>query len=314
MNPWRVALRPLRFEIVAVVGLALLAFAVAGSTAVRLISYGIPHACFDPASADLNACQAFAGAIDQYRLVVDNWTTQSFLATATLPVLAALLVGVSLVGKELDQRTTVFAWSLAPSRTRWLVLRVVPMGLVLVAFSAIAGGLGDLVEGLHSPAIDQSQNFEALGVRGVTNSGAAILVLGIALVVGSAMGRVLPAILVAGAIAGGALMLTSIGNDAMLAADSIVIEVAAVQPGARELETLVRTPEGEVISWTDAYARYGNDFGAQLGAPGSGFVEMARVLPGTFYPWATQRLALIEGAVGLVAIWIAFGVVQRRRP
>jgi hypothetical protein len=314
MNPWRVALRPLRFEIVAVVALALLGFAVAGSTAVRLIAYGIPHSCFDPASADPTACQAFAGALDQYRLVVDNWTTQSFLATATLPVLAALLVGVSLVGKELDQRTTVFAWSLAPSRTRWLLLRVLPMGLVLVAFSAIAGGLGDLVEGLRSPTIDQSQNFEALGVRGVTNSGAVIFVLGIALVVGAALGRVIPAILVAGAIAGGALMLTSLVSDAMLAAESVVIEVSTVDPGARMLETLVRTPEREVISWNEAYARYGNDFGAQLGAPGSGFVEMARVLPGTRYPSAAARLALLEGGVGLVAIGIAFATVQRRRP
>lgn len=312
MTGWRAVLRPNRFELVSLVALALVAVLVAGGAAVRLLAFGIPAACFEPSTPTAPACVAHEHLIGAYLETAAAWTLPSFAVIAILPVLAALVLGVSLVGKEIDQRTTVFAWSLSPSRRRWLLLRLVPVGLALMAFCFVAGGLGDVLEGLRQPMIDPDRNFEGLGVRGVAIAGTGLLVFGIALLSGALLGRLLPALLVSGALVTGAYLGTSLLTDGLLLGESVIAESSAAD-GSRELETLVVTPEGEVINWDEAFARYGADV-AQIGTEESRLRVVLRFVPGEIYPFAAARQAVLQGALGLVAISLGFMVVERRRP
>lgn len=313
MTGWRAVLRPNRFELGSLVAFALVTVLVAGGAAVRLLAFGIPAACFEPSTPTAPACVAHEHLIGAYLETAAAWTLPSFAVIAILPVLAALVLGVSLVGKEIDQRTTVFAWSLSPSRRRWLLLRLVPVFLSLMAFCFIAGGLGDVLEGLRQPMINPDRNFEGLGVRGVAIAGTGLLVFGIALLSGALLGRLLPALLVSGALVTGAYLGTSLLTDGLLLGESVIGESTARTDGGRELETLVVTPEGEVISWDEAFARYGADV-AQIGTEESRFRGVLRFVPGEIYPLAAARQAVLQGALGLVAISLGFMVVERRRP
>ena len=308
--------RPFRFEVFAIVAIGAVIVAAAGGVALRLMSFGVPISCFDAPDV---ACVPFARAMADYLATANSWAQPAMITAAILPVLAALLVGVGLVGKEIDQRTTVLAWSLAPSRSRWLLQRLLPMGVLLATLCLVAGALADLLMGLQRPMLDQSYNFAGLGARGLPIVGAGILVLGLTLFVGSVLGRILPSILVGGAFVVSAFLLVSFGHDAVLSAEAVVVESFDATEGDRQMDTLVRTPEGEVITWEQAYQRYGDDLGMLMGDPyvegsTSGFTQVTRLVPAAEYPKASARLALIEAGVGLLAIGMGLMVVQRRRP
>lgn len=308
--------RPFRFELFALGAIGAVIIMVAGGVALRLLSFGVPGSCFD--SPDV-ACVPYARAMADYLATAISWAQPAMITAAILPVLAALLVGVGIVGKEIDQGTTVLAWSLAPSRSRWLLQRLIPMGFLLVALCLVAGALADLLMGLQRPPLDQGHNFEGLGARGLPLVGAGILVLGLTLLVGAVLGRVLPSILVGGAFVVCGFLLISFGHDALLRSEAVVVESSAAEEGARYMDALVRTPEGEVISWEVAYERYGDELGQLIGDPylegsTSGFTEMTSLVHAAEYPMASARLALIESVVGLLAIGLGFMVVQQRRP
>lgn len=316
MNRLLASTRPFRFELFALVSIGAVIVVAAGGVALRLLSFGVPRSCF--ASPDV-ACVPYARAMADYLAAANSWAQPAMITAAILPVLAAILIGVGLVGKEIDQRTTVLAWSLAPSRSRWLVQRLIPMGFLLVILCLVAGGLADLLMGLQRPTLDQAHNFDGLGARGLPLVGSGILVLGLSLLVGAVLGRILPSILVGGAFAVCAFLLISFGHDALLRSESVVVESLAVEEGARTMDGLVRTPEGEVISWEVAYERYGDALGQLMYDPflegsTSGFTEMTRLVHAAEYPMASARLALIESAVGVLVIGLGFMVVQRRRP
>ena len=312
MTHWRAVLRPNRFELASLVALAVITILITGGTAARLLAFGIPAACFRAPTSTTAACVAQGHLIGAYLDTAATWTLPSFAVVVLLPVLAAVVFGVSLVGKEIDQRTTILAWSLSPSRRRWLLLRLVPVCLSLLVFSLVDGWLGDVLEGLRQPMIDQERNFEGLGVRGVAIAGTGLLAFGIALLSGALLGRLLPALLVSGALITGAYLGTSVLTDGLLLGESVVAESGATD-GGREIESLIITPEGELIGWDEAYARYGADVD-QIGTEESPFRIVFRVVPGEVYPLAAARLAVLQGAIGLVAIGLGFVVVDRRRP
>lgn len=305
MSAIRGAIRPIRFELLSVAVLAGATILVAGGTVVGLLSFGIPTACWSGAGD----CTGYARAIEEYQKFVEAWRGPALGAAVGLPVIAALLAGVALVGKEIDQRTTVLAWSMAPSRVRWLLLRVAPTVVLLTLFGLIAGGLVDFLASLEQPAVDQAHNFSGLGLRGLAIPGSCILVFGIALLVGSVAGRVLPALLLSAGLMVAAFVAISNVDDRLLFADSVIAD--AYEQGDSAIDSMLRTPEGEVIGWQAAYDRYGPQFD-QFGPP-PGFTQVFRILPGSLYPWAAARLALIDVAVGAFAIVGTFVVVVRRR-
>lgn len=318
MTRWRAILRPNRIELLAAAVLGVLMVAVAGSVAARLSMFDIPAACFGPSSGDGTACAPFQGEMFAYGEFSGSFAPAAGVTTLIVPLLAAMVLGLAVVGRELEQQTTNFAWSVAPSRARWLGSRLLPVLILLLGVGLIGGFLGDVLEGFRSPYVDAWRNFNGLGLRGPAIAGAGLLVFGLSLLVGSLVGRQLPALLISGALVGAAVFGTNAVTEAWLQGDAVVAAYKEVDLGARYLDSLVRTAAGEVMSWEQAYARFGSEVDSigtdEMGTGPNGLIIVTRYVPGERYPIAVARLTGLLGLVGVLATAVTFVVVHRRRP
>jgi hypothetical protein len=293
--------------VVAILGLAAwAAFAVLNAAAV-----GVSDTCFALLGVtgpdDWGACRvplyawadAHAGAGDHFRQMIEF-----------IPFAAATLVGVPVVARELEARTAPIAWSLHPSRTRWLIHQLVPI-VVLVGLAAAAlgvaagalehdwdvwgGGQPDVVHiGHYGPGL-VARMFGALGV-------------GVAL--GALLGRQLPAFLL-----GFALMLGSVNaltgvRDAWFASH----EAHVLDGSGVATDWAWRTPAGVVITKEEAAALAPPDADTQSWLYENGYTDVALgISTETAMGWAPYEAAAYVG-LGVVSIGIAGWLVNRRRP
>jgi ABC-type transport system involved in multi-copper enzyme maturation permease subunit len=318
VSSWRAILRPNRIELLAAAILGILMVAAAGSVAARLSMFDIPAECFGPSSGDGTGCAAFQGEMFAYGEFSGSFAPAAGITTIIVPILAAMVLGLAVVGRELEQQTTNFAWSVAPSRARWLGSRLLPVLILLFGIGLIGGALGDVLEGFRSPYVDAWRSFNGLGVRGPAIAGAGLLVFGLSLLVGSLVGRQLPALLISGALIGAGVFGINAIAETWLQGDAVVAAYDEVDLGARYLDSLVRTAAGEVMTWEEAYARFGAEVDTiatdVIGTGAHGLIIVTRFVPGERYPAAVARLTSLLGLVGVLAIALTFAVVQRRRP
>jgi len=159
-----VSLRMDRFELRAILALGAGALAVSAVLAVRLLSFGIPDGCLG--TDELNAvCQPWATRVAAYHEAANLTGAVLLAAFGLLPVVGGLLIGTSLVAKEIDERTTIFAWSVGPDRRRWLALRAVPPALLLVAVTLVVGFFDDWLIWLASRRPASELGFDVLAFR-----------------------------------------------------------------------------------------------------------------------------------------------------
>ena len=319
------AFRIHRFEAVALGLLAATALAFAGGLLLRLLAFDVPLSCFlSSHSGDGldSTCAARAEYNDYLNLAADVGM-YAVIALALVPFFLGLVLGVALVGKELERGTVALAWSVGPSRRRWLLGVAVPTLVAVLGVSLFAGLVADRLELARDPTIDPSTSLHHLGLRGLVLPAYALAAFGISLAAGARLGRVLPALLLAGGLSFGGVLGTTALVDAMLRTESIAVDESAMLEvrafaAGRVFDSLVRTPEGELISWMEAEARYPAAFMEPADpdnpgvGPALGFVYL--VTPGELYPIAERRLAVILGAIGLGGIVLAFAIVERRRP
>ena len=311
MTGLRATLRPLRTELLGVAGLTALVLLAAGAIAARLLAYDMPAACFDFSSVD-PACVARQYDVAAYMSLAGNWGGMIAVGAAVLPAIAGVILGIAAVAKELDQRTAVLAWSVGPSRRRWLLQRVVPLLGVVVVLGIVSVQLGAAMLRLNNPGSETfpGQEFERIGSTGFGPMAGGISAFGITVVVGAMLGRILPALLAAAAFVVFGALLIQQGNERLMAGESLVADVSLAGPG-RQLDSLLRTPDGRIISWNEAFPAYADPETGQLRA---GMTEMTRYVPSEIAPAVAARYALLHVVVGLMALTLAFAVVERRSP
>lgn len=151
-----------------------------------------------------------------------------------IPFVVGLLLGIPIVGRELELRTATLAWSLTGSRVRWLLARLLPMlALALVGLIVVAWLVAEMARAAHpwnylGPG--RIPNLTELGSEGPTLVGRGIMALGIGLLAGAVAGRTLPA------LAGSAILCFSLlFVGAPLLQDAIVARVAVWVEGDPEL-------------------------------------------------------------------------------
>jgi hypothetical protein len=317
MTGWRALLRPYRVELVASGVLAAVMVVIAGGAMLRMRAFGIPGACFSPARAQVAGCEQFGpGEFNAYYAALGEMLPPAVGATTVVPMLVAIVLGIALVAREIEQQTTVFAWSMSASRISWHLRRVLPIGAIVLGIGIVAGMLGDQVAVARQPFLDPWRNFEGLGGRGPVLAGAALLAFGVSLHTGAILGRQLPSLVLGGLIFVPALLGVSIATDAWLRTDATIEVIdfsVGVEAGARELDSLIATPEGEFIGWDEAYARFGSEV-EQIGTGASDLQIAVRFVPAERYPLAVARLTLVLGGLGLTAILLTALIVDRRRP
>ena len=125
-----------------------------------------------------------AGIGDQRMIVL-------FLTLAG-PVLAGSVLGIGVVAGEIEHGTARIAWALAPSRLRWLWLRVWPIALVGAVVGVTLGAATARLMDLTGPS-----DIFMHQMRGPVVAIHLIVAVAVAVLVGAVIRRVLPGLLIA---------------------------------------------------------------------------------------------------------------------
>jgi len=312
MSLARVILRPHRFEAAGVAVLSVLTFIVAGGLAIRLMAYGIPAECFSGAAGA--SCIARQPDMTSYFETAGVWGFIAEAAVTLLPAVCGVFFGLALIGKELDQGTTTFAWSLAPSRRRWLMQRVLPIGVAIVVIGLAAGAIGDLLEVLRAPGTDPNGSLAHLGLRGAVIGGETLAYFGLALLVGAVIGRVLPALLLAIVLVASSFVGVTLLTDVFLSTETVLTYGSDGGVPGRVVDYMIQSPEGDVMTFHEAYLRYGEAAMESPDGPSATFRTVLRINPPELYPFVVARMLVVYAALGLLAIVLSLAVVERRRP
>ena len=305
-----------RFTLVSVSAMLILAWAAAFFVAFRLHALGVTAECLDAwprvgPGAPSAACQASA---NEFRSIDGAWAAPLLGALGGVAPLAGLLAGAALVARELEDGTAPVAWSLSPSRLRWLAGRVAPVAMLLLVLSAVASVAATELAGARYPGLDPSLSFYNGSSHGLTPVAAGMLVFASAVFAGSVLGRVLPALIV-GAVVGLFLVAGVFFSENMWFPDQAIVVDARVgneYRGAYGLDQVVQLSSGEFRSLMD----FNLDFDAQgnvTGLPaGAAFVD--RLIPGTRHPFIDAVEATAMAAMAAFLLAATALVVRRRRP
>jgi hypothetical protein len=288
MTTLRLVLRQHRFVIVSVVLLAVAVAAAAILVARSLADVASPAHCIldrfqDPVPAD---CLTMETLLERN----EAWAGKVMAAMAVLPLIAGVLIGVPLVGAEIEQRTATIAWSLGPSRRRWLVVRLAILGVGLAVLLALPAFAANVLETQRPPNYDPATaTLVDYGLRGPVVVARGLAVFAIAVLCGLALGRQLPALIVAGLLA--VLLWNGLGT---------LSETG--WPAAHEF-----TPRDD-----QSYVQTGSAVGAQ-GATKEGPVAITGI-PGEQLAFVEPREVAVLGALTLVLLGAAVVGVEWRRP
>ncbi len=315
---FRLAVRIQRFEVwssvllVAVVGISALV------VRARLDGVGAPVECLTPwifPDVVYNAarCDPLNAAFFSI-----SWDEAGLVMTAmnAVPLVVGLLLGVGLVGREIEGGTAPTVWALAGSRRRWLVGRLVPVLVILVALLVMLAVASDLLAAARVPWQFGRPSFDDAGLHGPGVVARGLAAFGLALAVGAWSGRMLPTILISALLAlflaiGGHFLLTT-----WVEANAHEIAVPSWFNGEYDgglfTGRLYLLPDGSKVS--------GSDIGSHAPAgvdPDAWVAGLQVVAVGVDAPdylgWVETEVGAF-GAFGIVWITATFAVVDRRRP
>ena len=301
----RLTWRQHRFELALLVILAAIIVAIEVATA-AVEGWFVDHRCLsDPKPAEC------LGVIWPHQRLTDASSTAGALASF-VPPLIALILGVKLVGAEIERGTAPLPWTVGTSRMRWLLVRV---AVVAGAIALISGALGlavDAVSASRDPGVDLANSLGEYQARGWLLLARAVAIFGVAVLIGAAVGRTLPALLVT-------ILISSIGFYVIVNGFELLHRTEAVPlqmllaPTTRDLYVDGRFRDrvnGAYVTYEEAYlmepagqetfdARF--EF-VTFGIPGS----QSRLVVG---PIVGVHLLLFVACIGLASL-----VVRRRRP
>ncbi len=196
LSALRLTYRIHRFEIVVAAIVAALAAVALAYLTLQVRDIGIPDGCWPrdfEGEYGLPECNKMLMRFWDVEASGGGWARVilSFLS----PILGVLL-GVSIVAREVELRTAELAWSLSRRRSRWLLQRMLPMFVIALVMLIPLGVLGwwffdALAQARHWPEMTELASLGfALVARG-------LMAMGVALLIGALAGRTMPALVVA---------------------------------------------------------------------------------------------------------------------
>jgi hypothetical protein len=326
-----------RFEVLVTAALAVLTTVSAAVVYTHVTAANPPDQCWienwggmftgEAPTPDVQRTPGCQGLVEAFWPVASE---ASFVASpigVLLPFVVGLLLGVPIVGRELELRTAALSWSLTGDRLRWLVARFLPvLGLALIGLIVAAFAVAEMARAAHpwnylGPG--RIPSLTELGSEGPTLVGRGVMALGIALLAGALIGRTLPAF-AAAAIACFVLLF----GGAPLVQGAIIDRVAVWQDGDEfgqppALSTLrvgFRDGNGQFLTEEQGYQLIDDMCAAggcdERGDPwtAAGLTYVALVAPTGSYPVFEAAETTASTAIGTVAMLLTFPVVSRRRP
>lgn len=310
----RLALRLHRFEIGVLGGLTVAGVGLLLLVCSWLDGTGFGRECLAAVQRgqDLSpACISAEHDFDALQRSLPAMVTQAILFAC--PLLLAVLAGVAFVGRELERGTARLAWSLAPSRWTWFVGRLMPV-LAVVVLVALMGGLGlDRFAAAMNPGMNPWASLQDFGNRGVDLAARTVFVFAAAVLVGAALARVLPALLVAILVVAVGIAGGSDIHSRILRSEAMPMAAQGFDSANLSYDSGFLAPDGQFLSWdrVQAMAPPSQDPNNTWMSP---YPEATLAVPGTRYPLVVGReVAALLGA-SAVALALAYLVVRRARP
>ena len=303
----RLTFRLHRFEVGALAILTLLLTTAAWLVASRLDAVGFSAACIDRTDAGVPAsCERPAQTF--YDIAGQASPIQTFIAI--VPFIAAILLGVAIVGREIERGTTRLAWSLAPSRRRWLLARLVPIAVLIAVVTYVLGMAADRLLAATSPDLDTANAFAQFGFRGVVLAARVFFVFALALLVGAVMGRVMPAVIVAAVVAWFSISGGEQIHNEILQRETVAVPAEAVRSGDMQFDQRFQLPDGSLIGWEEM---------ERIDPPRDEnwtpkYPMVSLVIPGTRYRQVELREVGALAGGSLVALLATGFLIRRRRP
>lgn len=187
-----------RFEVViSALLMAVLAVSVLIVTS-HLTDLNIPEACwqssrqgdFEPAGCEL---------VERFWDISRSEAGYARAGLGLVAPIVGLILGVPIVAREVELRTTSLAWSLTLHRGRWLLSRLLPMLALATAGFVILGWAGSgLFKAMEVGPV--SPSLTEVASQGPTLVARGLMALGVAALAGAVIGRTMPAFLIAAVV------------------------------------------------------------------------------------------------------------------
>jgi hypothetical protein len=297
-----------RFETVVIVGATVLSVVVSAIVIAMFNNGGYARCQSDDPAVFTSFCQAG----------IFPWLNRIARLSASIvpifPLVAGLMAGGPIVARELETGTARLAWSLGPSRTRWLAQRALPI-LALVAVAALAIGLtANALTHMLQPDVDLDQSFVGFRSRGLLIAVEALLVAAITFSLGAILGRSAPALVLSLVLAGGLTIAIDRVERTMLTSEAVVTGADGYGYDSANfvLDNRLRFADGSILTWDEAIAQHPelqNGWDESTGPRG-----VVLYIPGSRYHEVETREALVLGGVALAFGALGTLAVLRRRP
>ena len=259
-----------------------------------------------------NACQVIYAFQDTHMNAVYLTQTGIGLAMYGIP----LVLGVPIMTREIEHKTAMIAWPLAGSRLKWFAWRVLPVVVVALLLLGSMAFAADQLAQAYFPHNDIG--FDRHGSRGLSLLTRSTLMLAAAVLLGAAIGRLLPALLLGIALAVGISAAMDIALPHWVSSAELTgAETEIYGPGPLRTGGQYRLADGRLIS-----AQEGEILVQELFEENGGEEpDPARMPQQIMYGIAADRYgevliresATVAGATVLAGA-LAAVVVQRRRP
>jgi hypothetical protein len=255
--------------------------------------------------------------LDEFLTYSQEFGRKIMAAMGLLPFAVGAVLGAPVVARELEQRTAVLAWSLTPSRSRWLLERLAPPLIVLMVVLGLPAIAANVLEHASNPSFDPSATFRDYGLRGPLVVMRGLVIFAAGALLGALVGRLLPTLILTAAFAVFVSILLPLAAVFGQSLDALSVnDVRAQGQSSLLVDSAWRDGDGRIL--TEAEARKLSPY---VGDPESthqwlidNFDDVNLVILGDRYPAVELRESLILGAASLLLVGLSVVAVQRRRP
>lgn len=304
----RLLTKQFRFELVASTIAVVSVFVVTLLIHAHIASIVPTKACLDAWMTTGPNVTSTCPDLTEYFSRVEHEAGQLTGAFVLLPPLLGAILGSILVAREIEQRTAQFAWSLGSNRLRWLAERVLPVAVYLLVLLVLLAVAAEILEASRNPYIDTRAAFVDYGQRGLPLIARGMAGFALAVLIGSIVGRQLPALILS--------VLVPVG---------LLYGSAALFPFGVQAERIIQDGNGFGYSTTyltDYQVRqfFIDPNGKETSDPPVDGKSLGDVKVG-WYAIPGRRLGEVEAREGAVLLGVAVVgfaatavVVRRRRP
>jgi len=228
-------------------------------------------------------------------------------------VAGGVLLGVPLVSDELERGTAYMPWTMAPSRSGWLLRRIAIVGSVLLVVGLAMAVATDTVFQATSPLTPIGASLNAIDSRGWLVPARMLVAFMAGVAAGAFVGRSLPSLITGGALALALILSVQAYTQASLYAEPPVLlgeySNGEFSDGDFQVDSRQRDPDGRIWTYQELYDTYGD---AQPDT--SAWTQLSYGVPGTRSPEFVGRAVAIHGVELVLLLVGSVVIVERRRP